>query len=161
MTFDLNAAKQAIENGMGEAQELIKDPSRIDALLVSLETALKDVPVAGDILADIPLTISMVKSYITKEYTEVSPKVIISLVSAFVYLLKKKDLIPDSVPLVGRVDDIAVLGFALKFVEPQLKEYAAWRDAKAAGAQEAAPAEAEEAAAAPAEEAAPAETAEA
>ncbi|MBQ4177485.1 MAG: DUF1232 domain-containing protein [Lachnospiraceae bacterium] len=155
MTFDLNAAKQAIENGMGEAQELIKDPSRIDALLVSLETALKDVPVAGDILADIPLTISMVKSYITKEYTEVSPKVIISLVSAFVYLLKKKDLIPDSVPLVGRVDDIAVLGFALKFVEPQLKEYAAWRDAKAAGAQ------AEEATAAPAEEAAPAETAEA
>ena len=52
MTFDLNAAKQAIENGMGEAQELIKDPSRIDALLVSLETALKDVPVAGDILLD-------------------------------------------------------------------------------------------------------------
>ena len=82
MTFDLNAAKQAIENGMGEAQELIKDPSRIDALLVSLETALKDVPVAGDILADIPLTVSMVKSYITKEYTEVSTKVMISLVCA-------------------------------------------------------------------------------
>ena len=77
------------------------------------------------------------------------------LVRAIVYLLKQKDIIPDSVPLVGRVDDIAVLGFALKFVEPQLKEYAAWRDAKAAGAQ------AEEATAAPAEEAAPAETAEA
>ncbi len=130
MAFDVNSAKAAIEGGMAEAQELVKDPSKIDDLLVKLEESLKGVPVAGDTLANIPLTVSLIKSYVTKEYTEVSPKVIISLISAFIYLLKKKDIIPDNIPLLGQVDDIAVLGFALKFVEPELQAYAKWRDAK-------------------------------
>ncbi len=154
MAFDMNRAQAAVEGGMEEAQELIRDPSRVRELLDRLQEQLKGVPVAGDILADIPLTVSMVKSYITKEYTEVSPKVIITLISAFLYLIKGNDIIPDKVPLVGRIDDIAVLGFALKFVEPELKAYAEWRDArKAETPDEAAPAPEAEDEAAPAEEA--------
>ena len=72
--------------------------------------------------------IAMVKSYINGSYKEVSPKVIASLVAAFLYLVKRKDLIPDNIPLVGHVDDLAVLGVALKICEPELKAFAAWRD---------------------------------
>ena len=72
--------------------------------------------------------ISMIRSYITKEYTAVSPKVIATLVAAIIYLLKGKDLISDKIPVLGMTDDIAVLGVAMKIIEPELNAYRAWRD---------------------------------
>ncbi|MBO4365579.1 MAG: DUF1232 domain-containing protein, partial [Eggerthellaceae bacterium] len=90
---------------------------------------LKDLP-GGFVgaLENIPLMASMVKSYVTREYTEVSPKVIITLVSALIYVVKGKDLIPDAIPVIGVADDVAVIALAMKINEPELKEYAAWRD---------------------------------
>ncbi|MBQ9291626.1 MAG: DUF1232 domain-containing protein [Clostridia bacterium] len=128
MAFSLDDAKKLVEGGIGEAQELLKNPSKIDGLLEQLEDKLRGIPVGGDLLASVPLMIAMVKSYINGSYKEVSPKVIASLVAAFLYLVKRKDLIPDNIPLVGHVDDLAVLGVALKICEPELKAFAAWRD---------------------------------
>ena len=128
MAFSLDDAKKLMEGGIGEAQELLKNPSKIDGLLEQLEDKLRGIPVGGDLLASVPLMIAMVKSYINGSYKEVSPKVIASLVATFLYLVKRKDLIPDNIPLVGHVDDLAVLGVALKICEPELKAFAAWRD---------------------------------
>ena len=128
MAFSLDDAKKLVEGGIGEAQELLKNPSKIDGLLEQLEDKLRGIQVGGDLLASVPLMIAMVKSYINGSYKEVSPKVIASLVAAFLYLVKRKDLIPDNIPLVGHVDDLAVLGVALKICEPELKAFAAWRD---------------------------------
>ena len=128
MAFSLDDAKKLVEGGIGEAQELLKNPSKIDGLLEQLEDKLRGIPVGSDLLASVPLMIAMVKSYINGSYKEVSPKVIASLVAAFLYLVKRKDLIPDNIPLVGHVDDLAVLGVALKICEPELKAFAAWRD---------------------------------
>ena len=71
--------------------------------------------------------ISMIRSYITKEYTEVSPKVIATLVAAIIYLLKGKDLIPDNIPVLGYADDIAIFAAAFMLDEPELNAYAQWR----------------------------------
>ena len=42
--------------------------------------------------------------------------------------MKKKDLIPDYIPVIGIADDVAVLGIALKLVAPEVQAYKAWRD---------------------------------
>lgn len=44
-----------------------------------------------------PTMIAMVKAWITKEYTLVSPNIIVCLVGAILYLLKRKDLISDRI----------------------------------------------------------------
>ena len=128
--FSMDKAKELLNGGMSKAQELLKDTSKVDDLLVQLEAKLKEVPNVGGVLANVPLMASMVKGYITKEYTEVSPKVIVTLISAFIYVVKGKDLIPDNIPVLGQLDDIAMIGLALTFVEPELKAYEAWRDNK-------------------------------
>lgn len=128
MAFSFEQAKSVIENGISQAQDYMSDPSKMDALLIQLEGKLKEIPVAGETLARVPLMVAMVKSYITKQYTEVSPKVIASMVSSFVYLVAPKDIIPDKMPLVGYVDDIGVLAGALKICEPELDAFAEWRD---------------------------------
>ena len=130
MEMNMEQAQELLDKGVEEAEEVIQNPSKVDEILLQLEEKLKEVPAIGSTLADLPLMISMVKAWIQKDYTEVSPKVIACLVGAVIYLLKKKDLISDSIPIVGIVDDIAVLGLALKLSEPELKAYAEWRDGK-------------------------------
>ena len=98
-----------------------------------MEEKLKEVPKIGETLSDLPLMIAMIKAWVTKEYTVVSPKVIACLVGAIIYLLKKKDLISDSIPVIGIVDDLAVMALALKLSEPELKAFAEWRDARNQG----------------------------
>ena len=128
MEISLEKAKGLLDRGIAEAQELIQDPSKVDDLLVQLEDKLRDVPALGETLSDLPLMVSMVKGYITREYSQVSPKVIAVLVGAFLYLVRKKDIIPDSIPVVGIVDDLAVVGLALNLCKPELDAFKAFRD---------------------------------
>lgn len=126
--LNIEQIKELLEKGSSEAQELLKDPAKITALLKDFEAKLTELPVAGTTIARVPLTVSMVKAYITKEYTAVSPKVIVTLVSAILYCVKKKDIIPDQTPVIGYVDDIGVIALALKMVDPELTAYASWRE---------------------------------
>jgi len=127
MDIDLKKAQKWLEKNTAEAQEIINDPSKVDEILIQLEEKLKSVPAVGGLLADIPLMVAMVKAWITQEYKEVSPKVIACLVGAVIYTIKKKDIIPDNIPVVGYADDLAVLGLALKLSEPELKAFSQWR----------------------------------
>ena len=52
---------------------------------------------------------------------------IVTLVCAIIYLLKGKDLIPDNIPVVGYVDDLAVFAAAFMIDDPELAAYAQWR----------------------------------
>ena len=136
--MDIEQAKNTVKEFSAQAEELIKDPSKIEDLLQKLEAKLKEVPTVGTSLAKVPLVISLVRSYITKEYTEISPKVIASLTGSFIYLVKGKDLIPDKTPLLGYADDIAVFAGALMMCEPELNAYSEWRDRKDPDPEEAA-----------------------
>lgn len=125
----MEQAQEVLNKGIKEAEEVVKNPSKVDEILIQLEEKLKGVPVIGSTLADLPLMIAMIKAWIKKEYTVVSPKVIACLVGAILYLIKKKDIINDSVPFVGHMDDLAVMGLALKLSENELKAFAEWRNA--------------------------------
>ena len=133
MDFSMEQAQEVLNKGIEEAESVISSPSKVDEILLQLEEKLKAVPVIGSTLSDLPLMISMIKAWIKKEYTVVSPKVIACLVGAVIYLIKKKDLISDSIPIIGHADDLAVLGLALKLSEkdtrhPLLSEIEPWEE---------------------------------
>ena len=130
ITIGEGQAGKLLEKGMAQAEDLLKNPGKVDELLIKLEEHLGDVPLVGDTLADIPLMISMIKAYITKEYEAVSPKVIACLVGAFIYFVRREDLISDDIPVLGVADDIAVLALALKLCEAELRAFADWRGSK-------------------------------
>ena len=129
--MDFEKAKEAIAGFAAQAEELVKNPAKLEELLRQLEEKIKEVPVAGNALSRVPLMISMIRSYLTKEYTAISPKVIVSLVAAILYLLACKDIIPDKVPVVGYVDDLAVFAAAFLVNEPELSAYSKWREEQA------------------------------
>ena len=75
-----------------QANELLDHPEQLQALLIQVTDKMKTVPVLGTVVSELPAMVSLVKSYVTKEYPDVSPKVIAAAVSGFIYLIKKKDL---------------------------------------------------------------------
>lgn len=126
--ISMDKAKEALNAFKEQAEELLKNKPQLEQLLQQAEEKVKTVPGVGDALAKFPLMISMIRAYIAKEYTEVSVKVIVTMICALIYLLSGNDLIPDSKPVVGMVDDIAVVVAAFAMVNPELEAYAKWRE---------------------------------
>ena len=52
----------------------------------------------------VPVMISLIKSYIEKEYTEIPLGTIIAVISALIYVVSPIDIIPDSIPGAGYID---------------------------------------------------------
>lgn len=118
--------RSILDKAAGEAKDFVNNPSRMDALLEQLEEKLRQIPAIGETASGLPVMIAMIKSWIKKEY-EVQPKVLAILAGAILYVVKGRDLIPDSIPVVGIADDVAVIGLALKLCEKELNEYRAWK----------------------------------
>ena len=129
--IDVEKAKEILNSLTSQAQELLKNTSKLEEVLQQMEQKLKDIPKVGDALSRVPLMISMIRSYITKEYSVVSPKVIITLIAAIIYMVKDQDLIPDDTPVLGHVDDLAILAAAFMVTDPELTAYSQWREEKA------------------------------
>jgi len=65
--------------------------------------------------------------YWNKKYIDVPWKTIAAIVGALIYFISPVDVIPDFIPVVGYLDDAAVIGFALKMIEKDLSEYRKWK----------------------------------
>ena len=130
MDIDKNKIQELLDESSSKVEAIMKDTAALENILQSAEKKLAEIPNVGQYAANLPLMLSMVRSYIAKEYTEVSPKVVVSMVGALVYMLKGKDLIPDKIPVIGAVDDLAVLGLALQLNTAELEAYKQWREEK-------------------------------
>ncbi|MDA8228801.1 MAG: DUF1232 domain-containing protein [Desulfitobacterium hafniense] len=47
--------------------------------------------------------------------------------SALIYFVSPIDLLPDSIPVLGYVDDTAVVAFVWRMVEDDVEEYKKWQ----------------------------------
>jgi len=131
MDINLDQVTSVLEDNAAEAENILNNPAQVDGILSQLQDKLKEVPGIGEPISNLLLMIDMVKGYVTKQYDKVSPKVVALLLGSFIYFVKKDDVIPDSIPLLGAADDLLVLGLALKLSEQELKDYKKWRKAQA------------------------------
>ena len=120
-------AQKELKKGFKKAKELLKDDEKMEKFLQKLEKKLKVIPKVGTSLANVPTKISLVKSYIKKEYTEIPLGTIIALISALSYIVSPIDLIPDTIPGAGYLDDALVITACLKLVSSDIEDYQKWR----------------------------------
>ena len=82
-------------------------------------------------IEDGQLLIAIVKDYWSGTYRQIPFGVIASIVFTLIYVLNPFDLVPDVLPVIGQVDDAAVMGACLMLVEQDLQKYKAWKQAQA------------------------------
>ena len=121
-------AQEELKKGYEQAERLLNDQDKIERFLQRLEKKLKVIPIAGDRLANIPVRVSLIRSFTKKEYTDIPIGSIIAITSALIYFVSPIDIVPDSIPFLGYIDDAAVVAACWKLVESDVKEYVKWRE---------------------------------
>ena len=80
------------------------------------------------IFQNLRLLIPLVKDYLKGTYRDVSVKSIVIFIVALAYIISPIDLIPDYILGLGQIDDAAILGLSLYFLEKSLMKYKEWKD---------------------------------
>ena len=81
-------------------------------------------------IEDGQLLIEIVKDYWSGAYRQVPYGAIASIVFTLIYVLNPFDLVPDMLPLIGQLDDVAVMGACLILVEQDLHKYKDWKQSQ-------------------------------
>ena len=74
------------------------------------------------------LLVPLIKDYWKWNYRNVYIKSIVIFAVALIYIIIPIDLIPDYLIGLGQIDDAAILGFSLYFLEKELRKYKEWKD---------------------------------
>ena len=119
--------KEALESGYGKSEALLNNKDELDDFLYRLEQKIKGMPLVGEEFAVIPIMISLIKHYVEGKYTTVPYGTILAIMSALIYVLSPVDIIPDFIPFVGHLDDVAVMGLCLSMVKTDIEAYDEWR----------------------------------
>ncbi len=118
----------AVDGKRTQAEFVTKDKGAFDKFLVDIEATLKKVPGVGNLLSDVPLLVSLVKSYINGEYKEIPYNSIVAVIATLLYVISPIDIIPDVIPVIGFADDAMAVAFCIKMIHDDLEKYKAWRD---------------------------------
>jgi uncharacterized membrane protein YkvA (DUF1232 family) len=74
------------------------------------------------------LLVPLIKDYWKGNYRDISFKSIVIFLVALIYIISPIDLISDYLIGLGQIDDVAILGFSLYFLEKELRKYKGWKD---------------------------------
>ncbi|MBI5952232.1 MAG: DUF1232 domain-containing protein [Chloroflexi bacterium] len=78
-------------------------------------------------IVDGKLLISLVKDYWSKSYRQIPYGILSSAVFTLIYVFNPLDIVPDVLPIIGQVDDVAVLSACLLLIEQDLNKYRDWK----------------------------------
>ncbi len=114
----------------GRAGKILQNPERLFNLLKNVVTKAKSDD-SNDLLPKIKnklaLAVSLVRSYASGEYRDISRTSILSVVVALIYFVSPIDFIPDFVPMLGFADDLALLTFVLGKLGDEIEKFQLWK----------------------------------
>ncbi|HLW31055.1 MAG TPA: YkvA family protein [Aequorivita sp.] len=73
------------------------------------------------------IMVGMLKDFKNGVYPQVPWFTIATMVLVLIYLLNPFDLIPDFIPGIGYIDDVAIMGIGVGWVESDLHSYLDWK----------------------------------
>ena len=118
-------AKEALEKGAKNVSE--EDLEKIVAQADSIEHTFQSHGPLQRFIKDVTLMISLIKDYINGTYREIPFWTIAAVAAALLYVINPVDIIPDFIPVVGFIDDAAVVAACLYMVEKDLHKYQEWK----------------------------------
>lgn len=68
----------------------------------------------------------MLKAWIKGDYKNVSTKSMIAVAAALIYFVNPLDFIPDFIPIIGKLDDIFILGYLVKTLNKDIERFMVW-----------------------------------
>lgn len=131
---DSAKASEELEKNKVKAEEILKDKEKTHKILKSARNLcakasykLRNIPVVGSVLEDTAVACDMIADYMDGKYKDVPLASIVTIMAAIIYFVSPIDLIPDTIPIFGQLDDTAVLLFAFKAIGNDIQTYGEWK----------------------------------
>ncbi|KRE61581.1 hypothetical protein ASG78_09465 [Nostocoides sp. Soil756] len=115
--------KGALERAKGIAGD--PDKLRKIADQASGSGALRSGPFTA-VLDDFRALIRLVVAYARGHYREIPTDALVTVIGGLIYVVSPIDLIPDTIPGVGYLDDVTVIGWVIKTVRGELDAFQEW-----------------------------------
>lgn len=121
-------AFEQIKKNKAKAKKVIESPDKFDLLISETYKVAEKIPCIGNMLSKILVMISMTKDYIDGTYDKPPVSAILAIVASLIYLVSVVDLIPDAIPGIGYIDDVAVLSACWKIINIEIDQYMIWKN---------------------------------
>jgi uncharacterized membrane protein YkvA (DUF1232 family) len=110
-----------------QAEECSNDKSRVGTLLSGAERkAERDRDRLGELWDTLGALIRLLRAWARGRYTVVPWRTLVFALAGILYFLDPLDIIPDPIPVIGYVDDAAVLAFVLRAIRKDVERFLAW-----------------------------------
>ena len=106
----------------------MKDKDKINLLIEETYKVAEKFHVLVICYQKLPLWFQWQKDYIEGTYDKPPVSVVLSIVAALIYLVSIVDLIPDTMPGVVYIDDVAVISTCWKLIDKEINEYMIWKN---------------------------------
>lgn len=111
-----------------KAHEYFNDKGKAESLLHKAKQKAEnnEVPLK-EIIEKLQLLFEVLQAWYKGTYKEIPKGSIIMIIASILYFVSPADLIPDFVPVVGYLDDAAVIAFAIKQLNADLEQFKVWK----------------------------------
>ncbi|MBN1620113.1 DUF1232 domain-containing protein [candidate division WOR-3 bacterium] len=114
-----------IKKNSGKIKE--EDLEKIVQKADEIEKKVQKSSILSRFSEDIKISISMIKDYVSGKYKKIPYWAISSVAFTILYILNPVDLFADPLPIIGQIDDAALIGICLYMVEKDLRKYWTWK----------------------------------
>lgn len=124
----INSAE--FQQAKSKAEEYIRDPEKTNGLL---DEAIKKAKGKNkgpltEVWRYITALIRLVRAYVQGNYKDVPWQTIVLATAGLIYFVSPIDLIPDAIPIVGFLDDAAIISFVVASIKLDLDNFLEWEN---------------------------------
>jgi len=130
------AASVIFKKFLAAAESYIKQPTRLKKLLLDAFNKAREKKEIGTLAHEAWDTLQslfrLIKLSAAGEYTGVPTTTVVAAVAVLIYFLSPIDLVPDFIPVVGLLDDMALVAWFSTSIKHELDKFHEWEATKAA-----------------------------
>lgn len=130
-TFNDEELSVALNKFSGQAEDILNDESKFRTFVNRVNKWLSKghkIPVLKGIIKDLQSMLELIVDFKEGVYRKIPLRIMIIMTAAILYVISPIDLIPDPLPIIGYVDDLAIISLAMKLgVKSELHKYNKWK----------------------------------
>jgi len=115
---------------LGKAEEYLNKPLRVKQLLNDAYQKAREKNELGSLAHEawdtVQTLIRLVRSASSGEYTGLPATTVAAAVAVLIYFMSPIDVIPDFIPVIGLLDDVALVAWFTSTLKEQLDKFAEW-----------------------------------